>query len=156
MGNLQDLEVEDYLKDCVVMDPLFIQEEYVRLPADLAYWNQKYADALRAHLRAKIDLDRIEAQVYLEKREVGYASGGKTTEATVAAQVACDARVLAAREVAVMAEAEKARLHGVVNAVSAKKDMLVSLGAHVRQEMDGDPTIREQHAGFRKQQNSKR
>lgn len=155
MSKLNDIDVETFLKDSVLIDPLCITDEYVRLPSDLAYWNQRHSDALKAHLRAKIELDRVEAMVYLEKREGG-VDGKRLTVDGVNAAVAVDPRVLSAREAAVLAEVEKSRLHGVVSAVGAKKDMLVSLGAHVRQEMDGDPVVRAAHAGFRAQQESKR
>ena len=48
-----------------------------------------------------------------------------------------------AKEDLVEAESEKQKLRGKVEVVSAKKEMLISLGAHIRVEMS-DPMIRAQ------------
>jgi len=144
MSNLQELEVEDYLAECVQIDSLQLQDEYTRLPADIAYWNERYAKALRAHLRSKIEGDRVEARLQIEMREILLAEGVKVTEALVKARVDLHPEQLASREKMVEAEAEKARIMGVLDAVRTKRDMIISLGAHARIEMQGDPVLREQ------------
>lgn len=146
MGRLNDLEVEDYLQKATEIDPLCIQEEYVRLPADLAYWNQRYAVAYRTHARERLARKRLEALLAIQYRETFADEGKRPTEAMVAAAVSTDERLDAALGREVEAEVEKVRLYGVLDAVRAKREMLVSLGAHIRQEMQHDPTIRAQHA----------
>jgi len=42
---------------------------------------------------------------------------------------------------------EKIRLYGVIDAVRTKRDMLISIGAQVRAEMESDPSIRERSRG---------
>lgn len=149
MAKLNDLEVDDYLAKACEIDPLCIQEEYVRLPADLAYWNQKYAIAFRAWARARLSRKRLEAVLAIEHREQFAVDGRKATEGMVTAAVETDDRLEAAAAFEVEAEVEKVRLWGVLDAVRAKKDMLVSIGAHVRAEMNSDPTVRAQHASGR-------
>lgn len=144
------VEVEDYLAQSVQIEPLALQEEYVRLPGDVAYWNERYAVALRAHLVLKIDYEKAESRVRIETRETmlaDTAAKSKPTESMIDAAVAQDEDLRDLRIKLIEAEVEKVRLHGVLEAVRTKRDMLISLGAHVRQEMDHDPVVREQQAG---------
>jgi hypothetical protein len=142
-AHLQEIEVEQYLKDSVDIEPTALQEEYVRVPADIAYWNERYSVALRAHLMAKMALDRIYAGLQIETREKLALEGGKVTESTVSANIELNTAYQAARLELVTAEVEAARIKGVSYAVIAKREMIVSLGAHLRIELQHDPIIRE-------------
>ena len=144
MGKLRELNVEAYLADCVQMEPLAIEEEFVRMPADLAYWNERYATAYKGLALAEQRRRKLEALLRIEYREKMLADQKKPTESMVDAAVATDDRMLAARDDQIMAEVEKVRIQGVCEAVRCKKDMLISMGAHMRAEMNGDPTIRAQ------------
>jgi len=140
---------DEYLRECVAIEPLAIQEEYVRLPADLAYWNAQYANAQRAHLLAKVNLDVLERELYPVIR-AELEAGGRATEKMIEAGIGqSEVWVEAKREVA-EAEAEKGRLYGVLDAVRSKKDMLISLGAHLRIEMEGDPVLRDHSRAYTK------
>lgn len=138
-------EMESYLTECVSIDPLRLQEAFANIPAELAYWNEQYAEALRKQLHAKIEKDRLSAQIFFEKRVELKESDIRPTEAVLKAAVESDARYNVARSEEADAHAEAIRLKGVAEAVRTKRDMLVSLGAHVRAEMDGDPHIKAQH-----------
>lgn len=144
MALLYDMEVDDFLSKSVRIEPLAINEEYVELPAMLAYWNARYADALRNHLKSKLNVERTEARLRIECREM-LATEGKVTESMVEAAVIKHPDMEIARLEAIEAEVEKVRLGGAAEAVRAKKDMLVSLGATMRAEMEGDPSLRKQH-----------
>jgi len=144
MAKLFDMEVDEFLRKSVSVEPLAINEEYVELPAALAYWNARYADALREHLKAKMVLDRTEAKLRIECREM-LAAEGKVTESMIDAAVERHPDIEIAKLTSIEAEVEKVRISGVAEAVRAKKDMLISLGATMRAEMDGDPSIRKQH-----------
>lgn len=149
---LHDLDVDEFLKDCVTIEPMALEEEFVRLPADLAYWNERYSMANRTFLRAKIDRERTEARLTIQLREElakTMPEGKKPTVDAVGAAVKDHADMNAARNAEIDAEIEKARLYGVLDAVRAKKDMLVSIGAHHRAEMAGDPRIREEARSHR-------
>lgn len=143
---LHDREVDSYLVECVRLDPIAIDEEFVRLPSDLAYWNECYADATREHLLAKHDAEVTKARVMLEIRETAQATGAKLTVADVEARVLLDARVEASAIRAVEAEAKRQHMRVRCESVMAKRDMLQSLGAKIRMEMV-DPVVREQFTG---------
>lgn len=135
--------MEDYLRACVRIDPLDIQGEYIRIPADLAYWNDRYAEALRVFLGSEIEVKLIRAQMEPQIREMLLNAGGKTTEAQVKAAIDSDENVIDAQRRNVEAEVEKNRHYGILDAIRSKKEMLISLGAHIRVEMAGDPLIRD-------------
>jgi len=147
---LQEIEVDAYLADTVQIEPLALEEEFIRLPADLAYWNERYSQAVRAFLISKIEVERCGARLHLEVRTrlmgVAVPEGAKSKGPTVAdieAAVESEPELQAARMRALDAEVDKVRLQGVLDAVRAKRDMLVQLGARARIEMEADPVIRD-------------
>ncbi len=137
--------LEDYLRKSVKIDPLDIKGEFIRIPADLAFWNGRYADALREFLMAKADLEILKAQLMPLVRQALLDKGAKVTESIIESAVDGDAQVVEARDRLVNAEVEKARLYGTLDAIRSKKEMLISLGAHLRAELEGDPSLRDQH-----------
>lgn len=141
-GILANLDA--YLRECVKIDPLNIQGEFIRLSGDLAYWNDQYAEALRSYLTAEVDLKILKAQLEPIARQALIDAGGRTTEAQVKAFIEEHDQVIEAKRKEIDSEVEKARLYGVLDAIRSKKEMLVSLGAHLRLEMQGDPLLRDQ------------
>lgn len=135
---------EEYLAECLKIEPEAIQEEFVRLPGDLAYWNQQYSEALDTALKAKHNRKAVRGRRALEIRTELLEDGHKVTEGIIEASTDSDPDYVAACNAEAEAEAEKARIYGILDSVRAKKEMLVSLGAQLRQEMEHDPTIREQ------------
>ena len=132
-----------YQEQCVVLEPLAIQEEYVRLPADLAYWNEQYATAFGAWLNAKVMSKVTHARLYKEHQDRLLCSGkGKVTISEVESALDMDERNIDAMLDEADKEAEKVRLAGVCEAIRAKKDMLISLGATIRSEHGGDMIMR--------------
>lgn len=139
----------------VSVDPLLLEEEFARIPADLAYWNEKYANAYRVFLRAKATYDQVEAARALVIREE-QSMLKKITEGTIRAYVETDDEVVRARLQVIDAEVEKVRLWGVLDALRAKKEALISIGAHMRAEMSGNPSLREAARGARDVESTRR
>lgn len=167
MAKLHDIEIDDWLKSCIEIEPAALEEEFVRLPADYAYWNERFACGLRAFNVAKIQLDRVEARLHIEMRETltAQAADAAIAEAAVAepgtkakpkravrsptvddvnAAVQSCKDYQDARDALLTAEVEKARLYGVLKAIEFKRDALIQLGAKIRVEMQHDPVIRDQ------------
>ena len=147
MGEV-DSNPDSYLRDCVRIEPLAIQEEYVRLPADLAYWNAQYADAQREHLMAKVEYEVIDRELYPVVRQELEAGGQRVTEKMIEAGIGQSGVWVDAKKRVAEADALKAKMYGVLDAVRTKRDMLISLGAHLRAEMQHDPTLREHSAAY--------
>jgi hypothetical protein len=154
----EQAELAQYLKDCVRIEPLALEEEFVRMPADLAYWNERYAKAVRAHLIAKIDGDRSRAWArqalrikFTNPENAHMLGGGKVTEALLESHITVYPSVRAADDAEIEAEAKKIRLHGIIEAIRTKRDMLISLGANMRAEMQNDPMIKNEQREAREQ-----
>ena len=141
---MQPFDLEQYKKESLEIEPMALQEEFVRLPSDLSYWSSRYADAFGTWKRAELASKQVYARRLLDLREEMKTAGVKATVGEVGAAVEADGQYLQARGLEITAEEEKVRLWGVVEALRAKKDMLVQLGSHARMEMQNDPTIRRQ------------
>ncbi len=138
---------DDYARESTSVgskDPSLLQDEFVRLSADLATWNARYAEASEAYLEADTSFDFLAAELSREWRAEFVEGGTKHTEAGIKERVESDKRYLAARRARNSAEVEKTRMRGMVDAVQAKKDMIVSLGATIRMEMSSNPSLRMQ------------
>jgi len=142
MARLRDVEIDDYFKSCIDFEPALIDEEFARLSADFAYWNEKLSDAQRALLMAEWAEEKLEAQLYLQFKE---APEGKKppTEAAVDAAIKTHPAFEVAHLKLIEASYEATRLAGRVKVISKKSEMLVSLGASLRQEREGDKRIME-------------
>jgi hypothetical protein len=134
-----------YLADCVKIESFALEEEFIRLPADLAYWNDQYSQAYKRYLQAKTSLESLVANLSMLCRDQLTAQAkGRVTVAEVEQLLLTTDQYQQAKQIEIDAECEKVRLYGVLDALRTKKDMLVSLGAHIRAEMGNDPSIRKQ------------
>jgi hypothetical protein len=151
----EEPDAAEYARLSVAIEPLALQEEYVRLPSDMAHWGARYARAFKAWKLAALAEERVEAELHLEHRErlamLGGGEGkkGPTVDAVKSA-VVNDQRYHDAHYRTIEAEVEKLRVQGTLEAVRAKREMLVSLGAQLRAEMQSDPRVRAdvQAAGY--------
>ena len=140
-----DLEVEAYFKECVEITP-DLDEDMRRVSADFAYWGERFWQGLEAHLKLKAEYERAEALAYIEERERLLDIDGKATEAQVKAAVSKRPELFKMKLRVLGAEAQKAKFKHRAEAVAMKKDMLQSLGAKVRKEMENDPVLRSLYA----------
>ncbi len=125
----------DYLKQSVAITPEALQEEFTRVPSDMAYWGERFAEATGRALKAYHARKMAYAEALLRIKGVAKLSGNKLTEADAAAQAEVDpAYQLAVLEEA-EAEAGKVAAKTRFDSVVAKKDMVVSIGATQRAEM---------------------
>lgn len=145
---------DDYLRECARINPEDIQTEFERIPGQLAYFNAQYAGALNAHLVAEIDVKVTRARVYTAVREAMIAKGGKPTEEYMKALIESNEDYIEQQYIASAAETKKNDLYGKLDAIRSKKEMLISLGAHLRAELGGDPLIREQAGARRRMRES--
>lgn len=165
MAELHDMEVEQYLKDSVDLAPEDLEGEFIRLPADLAYWNHQFALAVQEVHRAKFVREQTYGRRRTELREelvqaardaydTAHAEASDAdkkklrlkapTVDDIDAAVVSDEVYAEAKQREIEAEGTKARLYGVVDAVRTKRDMLIQMGADRRVEMQGDPILRQQ------------
>lgn len=158
-GDVEELEAE--LREAARIEPTCIDEEFVRLPTDIAWWTARHARAIGVHLTAEAKAKRLRgfleidarrrledlARLKLEAERDPDAKKQKReqriTEAMVAAEVEQDPRWHEAQADEIAAEVERERMKGAVAAMMAKRDALIQLGANARAEMQHDPVIRD-------------
>ena len=140
-------DVDKYLMDCVALEPMALEEEFIRLPADLAYWNNRYAEVYRYWLERKLITAKLSAERKGELRAEMLIDAKRVTISEVEDALTVDPGYQQAMAKQNAADAEKVRLHGVLDAIRTKRDMLISLGAHMRAEMQRDPLIRHSSRG---------
>ena len=146
---MDEEETDEALEGVFDIDPLDLQDAFCNVPAQLAYWSKQYAIRYRAAAAAKANEKHVVGAYGEVARERAVSLRGKSTEADVAAQLEGIDEVQEAREATIEADYEKVRVFGIVDAIRSKKDMLISVGAHVRAEMDHVPSIRAQHRADR-------
>lgn len=123
------------------IDPTNLQREFADLPGAMAYWVQQYANAAQQYLTMKAAFEVCEARLATTARVTFEVQGKKATEATITEAVRTTDEWLKARTALIQAEGDKIRIHGIVSTVEAKREMLVSLGAHIRMEMNAFPSV---------------
>ncbi len=142
-----NIELEPYLTECVALEPIALSEEFARLPADYARWNELLAEAYHAYLVAALNTRRVRARATLAiRREPAvYAAlyRCKITEGTIADIVALDRDVREAEDAEAAADRDRSRVRGVLSAMSRKSEALVTIGAHQRAELTLTPHLRE-------------
>lgn len=151
-AGVRDADIDpDRVRESTEINRHDLIHEFASVAGHMAYWSERFAEAQRGYGEAKFALELTEARLAMRHRETlgALVSAGElklprgVTEAMVQERVLTDPVYQGARLDLIEAEAAKARLHGIVGAVATKRDMLVSLGAHVRAEMNLDPLIRE-------------
>jgi hypothetical protein len=135
-------ELELYLTTVANIDPLNINDEFVRIPSDIAYCNALYSDARKDKLYAELVRTRTVARLRIEHRERLLEEEKKATEGMISSAVEDDDRYQLAYQAEIDAEIREVRYRGVCEALRAKKDALISLGAQYRAEMDSDPMVK--------------
>lgn len=137
------------LDDVFEIDSVNLNDAFCRQPAELAYWNGEYAKAYRAAAAAKANEKQVRAATREVVRERLMAMRGKATLPDIDSALEIHEDVVEATEQTTEADYEKVRIFGIVDAIRAKKDMLISVGAQLRAEMEHDPSIRAQQRNSR-------
>lgn len=131
--------VEEYLRASTQINEFALQEEFLRLPADIAYWNTQYAEAHKANLIAKLDREKAWAAAVKAARVVlspkGPSGGKGPTVADVEAEALEDPNYTQAKLWEIHTEVEKVKLSGTLDSLRAKQSMLITIGANQRAEL---------------------
>lgn len=124
------------------INELQLQSEFTRIAADIARWNELFAEATADYRLAEHQLETVESTLYLHYKGHADSLGQKVTEAALKAKVLTDPQYQEASVALIQEERQMLKAKGVVGALITKRDMLISLGAHIRAELHGDPALR--------------
>jgi hypothetical protein len=132
---------DEYLRECLEIGLEDLNESFCKVPGDIAFWNARYADATTAHQTAKLDYEQARAKQFVKLKNEADPATGKPRSLDLCG-VLCDAHegLYELSLDTIQKDAERIRMRGIVDAISAKRDMLQSLGAKLRVEMRGAPT----------------
>lgn len=119
-----------------------LQQEFCRVAADLAFWSGVASRAEADLERADFALKRVEAEADELYRTSAKQREEKLTEPQLKGRVARSSAVRNAQDVYCEAVEARHRARGLALAFKTKCDALVSLGALVRAEWQGSPSIR--------------
>jgi hypothetical protein len=119
-----------------------LQQEFCKVPSDLAYWGERMADTHQAAKVARLRREQVESRLYTQYKAEIEAEGKRATEAAVHAALVQDDLYEHAKLTEIEAEAAALSMKNRFWAVSAKKDLVQSLGATIRAEMQRDPMVR--------------
>lgn len=147
----------DDIKRTVAIDQRNIQAEYCALPSALSLWIFRRVEATKRQRLAELDLEVLEENTKIDTRAANHAAvrssvkdekTGKpmlklATVDEVDSLVASNPMVVNLKRKLIDATEAKEKAAGMVESLMAKRDMLVSLGADIRAEKHGDPSIRE-------------
>ena len=137
MLDLNDVTIAADVRAVVEIDEHDLSAEYASAPHHLALWGERYARAQEEYLRAKLGRERCEARLRLALREEWEADpkNKRCTEAQLDAMVSAHDEYAGAKVTEIEAEAVALRARGITQALRAKTEMLISLGATQRAEM---------------------
>lgn len=124
-----------YFRESVEITPEALNEEFARIPADMAYWGERYAEATQDALRSYAARKLAHAKAFLQVKHYAATTGTKITETEATSKVEVDSAYQAAVLAEVEAESAKLLAKTRFEAISAKRDMIISLGATQRAEM---------------------
>jgi hypothetical protein len=131
-----------YAARCVRID-VDLDAEFRRVAGDLHYWAAEAAAAEEQVYLAKTAAARSYADAVLRARSRLESEARKPTEKILDAEAEADEAVAYEQSRYAAALRRRSELRGLVDAIIAKRDMLISLGATERAQMTMDPTIRD-------------
>lgn len=127
----------EQVRNDVAFNELTIQEDYMKQAALVAYYSTIAHRAAERLEKAKAKLDLVEALVDNELRMEAVNSGEKITEALVAKRIKLDGRYQAAQTKVIEARTLAGVTKDAMEALRHKRDMLIQVGADIREEMKG-------------------
>lgn len=129
-----------YAEECLAINQSDLQAEFVRYTADLGYWGMQFAAKKQDENLAKIKRDVTAAELDVMAREA-LMGDKKPTEGMVSAWVIKHPAMQEVEKDLHAATYESDKVRAIWDAMRAKRDMLVGLGAQQRAEMQRDPQI---------------
>ncbi len=131
----------EYAQQCVTLDNTNLQGEFCKYTADFSHWGERFAQAKQEESLAKLAKETTAADLDVQAREA-LAGDKKPTEAMISAWVTRHPAMQEAEKNLISATFEMDRVRAVWEALRAKRDMLVGLGAQQRAEMQHEPSIK--------------
>ncbi len=150
-GAKPEVDFDAEATSAATLDPSVIQDEYVNLPSTVSSWLRREVKATKAVRLAELELEVGKEQLTLEMRKKAKGPGGEKamTADEVKASVITHPEYRRLSEAVIAAQETEEEITGVLKSLSAKRDMLVSLGSHIRAEMESGISVRDRSSSRR-------
>lgn len=136
------MDTKKYLEESIDINEARLNDEFIKMPAAIAYWANEHANKVADYQHAKLNKDQTYARLFTKYHAKLLDEKERPTEKKVDAAIELDHEMYQAQVALLTAEREKNHVAGIMEAVRTKRDMLVSLGANYRAELQGDPSLR--------------
>lgn len=123
------------IRDVVKISDIKLSEEFMHQPSVYAWFAALCEIAGSEAESKKFMLSVLKANTEKKVRREYAASGTKTTESAIAAEVQTDDAFIASSIALIEAERQYSILRALVRSLDQRKDMLIQLGVMKRQEM---------------------
>ena len=134
-------EYESQLDEDLHIDRFNLNEEFTKHSERFAWYATAYELAQSYENRLKVDLERLYALLDIKVRGTMTQQGMRITEKKVENAVITDNTYMDLMDRYQSAKEQTGVLKAARDAMYAKKDVLVSLGANIRAEMQSDPSL---------------
>jgi len=139
---VKDLDETINVGDDLKIDKGNLDEEFMQQPSKYAWWATLSALAKDATLNAELALSVYTAELFEKIKKEMTDGGEKTTNMAIENKCFLDKEWRKRKEECLKRKKRQDILAGVATAFAQRKDMLLSLGPMVRQEMDSDLKIK--------------
>lgn len=142
--NVSDFKVDaaDLEKDLAISQAS-MNDSMANQASLYAKWARIGSNASRLRDRAKLQIELVEARLDAEIRQDAADAGRKITEKTIESQVKATDEWQAAMNNWINAKANAAMADDAREALKQKRDMLIQIGADLRQEYKGNVVVRD-------------
>jgi hypothetical protein len=142
-GKLQEV---DTVSEDLFIDEDNLNEEYIKQPGTFAWYAVLTAEAEAYRDKLKFDLEVLAADLDKQVREEIELRGDKVTEKLVETEVGRKQEYRNKKEELLEANRQLNVMKAVKEGLVQKKDMLISLGANMRNEKDSSVRILQEEA----------
>lgn len=131
----------DFARQCVALDNTALDAEFTKYTGDFAYWGAQLAMVKQEESLAKLAKETTAADLDAAAREA-LVGDKKPTEASINAWIVRHPAMQEAEKNVIEATFRVDQVRAVWEALRAKRDMLVGLGAQQRAEMQHEPSVK--------------
>ena len=128
------------------LDGVSVNSAFVDQAALFALYATRAAGAARQASMVKLQRDAVIAEVSQRERDLALANKEKLTETALGERVTLDERVKKVRRLYIEATKIEEEARVAAEAIRHKRDMLIQLGANLREELKGSMTLSSQTA----------
>jgi len=134
----------DSASDVTAVDLPSLQENFLRLPTEVAHWAEKLAVASKEYTLAKARAEMQEARLIERTRIELQKTNPKVSQSAAERRAKGLARWLEIKAEVAEAEGAKVYARGIMDALQSKQSALISVGASMRAELGAlNPLIKE-------------